>query len=154
MLFGQFVKAGEVERALDVARHSLAVGTGGSKLLTKAQEFAERAGLHKLADEVAALPRVTPAGAAATPAPAPAAAAAPREALRPARQELPARGGMSENISVVTPSPPESTTCSSASTGRSQVIISLLIIMTAALVFRSTSPIGWRAAVLYWQAQE
>mmetsp|Transcript_130567 Transcript_130567/g.226953 ORF Transcript_130567/g.226953 Transcript_130567/m.226953 type:complete len:711 (+) Transcript_130567:46-2178(+) len=57
-LFGQLAKAGEVERALDVARSFLAAGAGGSRLLTFAQDFAEKAGLFKLADEVAALPRL------------------------------------------------------------------------------------------------
>lgn len=57
-LYGKLVKAGEVERALDVARHFIAVG-GASKPLSFAQDFAERAGCYRLADEVAALPRVS-----------------------------------------------------------------------------------------------
>jgi len=55
-LFGEFVKAGEMERALDVARIFLAAGgASGVKILDMAQKFAERAGQHKLADEVASL---------------------------------------------------------------------------------------------------
>ena len=61
---------------------------------------------------------------------------------------------MLENISLVTLSPPDSTTCSRASTGLSQEIISRLIIITTELLFRSTRPMGLRVTVLCWQAQE
>jgi len=56
-LFGQLVKAGEVERALDVARCFLAHGDSG-KMLEGVQKFAEKAGHHKLADKIAELPRL------------------------------------------------------------------------------------------------
>merc|ERR1712196_142707 len=54
-LFGQLVKAEEVERALDVARTYLMGGAGGSRSLQMAQTLAERAGLRKLADEIVKL---------------------------------------------------------------------------------------------------
>ncbi|CAK0849190.1 unnamed protein product [Prorocentrum cordatum] len=67
-LFGQLVTADEVERALDVARGAAAGGADAPKLLGMMQQFAERAGSHKLADLVAGLPR----GAAPPPRPPPA----------------------------------------------------------------------------------
>lgn len=55
--FGELVKAGEGERALDVARFYLA-GAASSKPLNSAVAFAEKAGNHKLADRVTRLPRL------------------------------------------------------------------------------------------------
>eukprot|EP00927_Polykrikos_kofoidii_P006616 TRINITY_DN12680_c0_g1_i1.p1 TRINITY_DN12680_c0_g1~~TRINITY_DN12680_c0_g1_i1.p1 ORF type:complete len:751 (+),score=139.92 TRINITY_DN12680_c0_g1_i1:70-2253(+) len=78
-LFGQLVKAGEVERALDVARGFLD-GFGGAKSLTMAQTFAERAGQRKLADEVAVLQRG--AGQAPPRVPQPSASAGISVAMR------------------------------------------------------------------------
>jgi hypothetical protein len=79
-LFGQFVKAGELERALDVARSSLAIGEGGSRLLTFAQDFVEKAGHYKLADEIAKVPRILHAG---DPAQAAVSASVPTIAVEP-----------------------------------------------------------------------
>jgi len=63
-LFGSFLKASEQERALDVARTFMTLD-GSMKLLSCAQDFAEKAGCHKLADKIAELPgsgnRVPPA---------------------------------------------------------------------------------------------
>merc|ERR1740123_1411197 len=55
-LFGSFLKASEQERALDVARTFMTLD-GSMKLLSCAQNFAEKAGCHKLADKIAELPR-------------------------------------------------------------------------------------------------
>lgn len=74
-LFASLIKGGEQERALDVASNLLAVA-GGSGPLANAQALAERAGLLKLADRIAELPRIplsaaaTNAGIAAKPGPA------------------------------------------------------------------------------------
>jgi len=90
-LFGVLAKAGEVERALDIARHSLATGAAGAKLLDMARQFAERAGHRRLADEVAALPRLSDTSAPLTATPATAHGTAP-PASSPAktlRRELP-----------------------------------------------------------------
>lgn len=93
-LFGQLVKSGDEERALDVARTSLALGAALTKLLGSAQAFAERAGSHRLADEIAALPRVVAEAPAANTAPTPRAVAAeparPVQAVpRATQRELP-----------------------------------------------------------------
>merc|ERR1740123_2776010 len=55
-LFGSFLKASEQERALDVAR-TFMILDGSMKLLSCAQDFAEKAGCHKLADKIAELSR-------------------------------------------------------------------------------------------------
>jgi len=56
-LFVQLVKSEDQERALDAAVHYLAVA-GGSKQLSNAGAVAEKARLYKLADKLAALPRL------------------------------------------------------------------------------------------------
>jgi len=56
-LFCKLAKAGEVERAFDVARNMFGTGAAQSKSLELARVFADRAGLHKLADKVAAIHR-------------------------------------------------------------------------------------------------
>lgn len=97
ILYGEFVKAGELERALDVARSFLAAGEGGSRLLTFAQDFAEKAGHFKLADEIQKVPRVQVTDSAppvaATPTPAPqattASAGASQTAPKVVHRELP-----------------------------------------------------------------
>mmetsp|Transcript_118837 Transcript_118837/g.296350 ORF Transcript_118837/g.296350 Transcript_118837/m.296350 type:complete len:667 (+) Transcript_118837:62-2062(+) len=61
-LYAELVKGDEVERALDVARHFVA-GAGASKMLSFAQQFAEKAGKHKLADQISTLSRVVVASA-------------------------------------------------------------------------------------------
>jgi len=59
-LFGHLAKAGEVERALDVARCCLTNGAESSRALLLAQAFAEKAGYHRLADQIATLTRPKP----------------------------------------------------------------------------------------------
>lgn len=86
-LYGKLVQAEQFERALDVARHLLAPA-GGSNMLNLAQSFAEKAGCHKLADEIAALPR-TVAVAEAAPARAPAGASQGRAVPKVIHRELP-----------------------------------------------------------------
>lgn len=61
-LYGKLVQVGEVEKALDAARHLIAAG-GAVKPLTLARGFAEKAGCFRLADEVAALAAAAADGA-------------------------------------------------------------------------------------------
>lgn len=56
-LFASLIKSGEQEKALDVVSNLIAVA-GGSGPLANAQALAERAGLLKLADRIADLPRI------------------------------------------------------------------------------------------------
>eukprot|EP00747_Dinoflagellata_sp_TGD_P184613 gnl/TRDRNA2_/TRDRNA2_40397_c1_seq1.p1 gnl/TRDRNA2_/TRDRNA2_40397_c1~~gnl/TRDRNA2_/TRDRNA2_40397_c1_seq1.p1 ORF type:complete len:488 (-),score=92.48 gnl/TRDRNA2_/TRDRNA2_40397_c1_seq1:169-1470(-) len=84
-LFGHLAKAGEVERALDVARNFLAAPGGSSHVLNMAQAFAEKAGHHRLADEIAALPRVA---ACEAPAAVSRTVAAPAAVPKVATREL------------------------------------------------------------------
>eukprot|EP00429_Kryptoperidinium_foliaceum_P059509 CAMPEP_0176087932 /NCGR_PEP_ID=MMETSP0120_2-20121206/44025_1 /TAXON_ID=160619 /ORGANISM="Kryptoperidinium foliaceum, Strain CCMP 1326" /LENGTH=720 /DNA_ID=CAMNT_0017421783 /DNA_START=7 /DNA_END=2166 /DNA_ORIENTATION=- len=76
-LYGKLVQAEQHERALDVARHLLSPA-GGSTMLNLAQSFAEKAGCHKLADQIALLPRLAPVEQFAQAAPRAQACAVPK----------------------------------------------------------------------------